>query len=56
MKNPEALEVKDGYIKIFTRPGLGIEVNEEMVRREAGKGEPHRNPIVRGANSEIREW
>ena len=56
MLNPEFLEVKDGHIKLFTRPGLGVEVNEEMVRREAGRGTVHRNPVVRGDNGEIREW
>lgn len=55
MLNPELLHVEDGHIKLFTRPGLGVEINEEMVRREAGsliRG----NPVVRGKNGEIREW
>lgn len=56
MLNPEFLKVENGHIKLFTTPGLGVVVNEEMVRREAGKGEPHRNPVVRGGNGEIREW
>ena len=41
MRNPDLLKVENGHIKLFTRPGLGVEVDEEMVRRQAGKGRPH---------------
>ena len=33
MKNPEVFAVKDGSIGLLTGPGLGIEINEELVRR-----------------------
>jgi galactonate dehydratase len=32
-KNPEVWDVKEGYIGLLTGVGLGIEVDEEMVRR-----------------------
>lgn len=56
MTNPEMLAIKDGHIELLTRPGLGVEINEELVRSEATKGERFGNPVVRGGNGEIREW
>jgi D-galactarolactone cycloisomerase len=38
----EAFEVRDGFVSVPTRPGLGIEVNEEAVRSYAVRGEPTR--------------
>jgi D-galactarolactone cycloisomerase len=38
----EAFEVRDGFVNVPTRPGLGIEVNEEAVRSYAVRGEPTR--------------
>ena len=31
----EPLELRDGFITVPTKPGLGIEVNEDVVRRYA---------------------
>ncbi|KAF4995461.1 hypothetical protein FDECE_12784, partial [Fusarium decemcellulare] len=40
IKNPEIWDVKDGYIKLMTGPGLGIEVDEEKVRELSKNAEP----------------
>lgn len=35
VRNPEVWRVEEGYIKLMAGPGLGIEVDEEWVRRRA---------------------
>ena len=37
-------------------PGLGIEVNEEFVRRKAAEGHRWRNPIWRHTDGSFAEW
>lgn len=59
MKNPEVFTVKEGSIPIMTAPGLGVELDEELIRREAeeaAKLEPWINPLFRGDDGSIREW
>lgn len=50
LKNPEVFTVKEGMIDLLTEPGLGITINEELVRRcaEEHKDFSWRNPIFRG--------
>ena len=62
MLNPEVFQVKDGRVDVLQGPGLGIEINEPLVRETAKKyGEmkeyrPWRNPTWRGEDGELREW
>jgi galactonate dehydratase len=59
MKNPEVFAVKQGAIELLTGPGLGIELNEELIRseaQEAAKLDPWINPIFRGPDGAVREW
>lgn len=56
VKNPEVWNVKDGYIEILKGPGLGIEVDEEMVRRESVGAKAWVSPGFIGPGGEIREW
>lgn len=56
VKNPEVLDVKDGYMKLPTGPGLGIEVDEDWVRREAKDAKAWVSPGFIGPGGEIREW
>jgi galactonate dehydratase len=56
MNNPEVFEFKDGYIDVFTGPGLGIEVNEEKVREMAKAGHAWKNPVWRTASGVVAEW
>jgi len=51
--------VKDGAISLLTTQGLGVELNEEMIREEAEKAkglEPWQNPVFRGDDGSVREW
>lgn len=47
---------KDGYVKIPDGPGLGIEVDEEHVRKMAEIGHNWRNPVWRHKDGSIAEW
>ena len=55
-KNPEVWNVKDGYIELMKGPGLGIEVDEEQVRRLSKDIKAWVNPMFSGPGGEIREW
>ncbi|GHT42851.1 galactonate dehydratase [Bacteroidia bacterium] len=54
--NPEVFEFKNGYIDLFTGPGLGIEVNEDTVREMAKIGHSWKNPVWRTASGVVAEW
>lgn len=45
-------------VSLLTGPGLGIEINEELVRKQAvdSKDFSWRNPTWRGPDGGIREW
>jgi len=55
-KNPEVWNVKDGYIDLMKGPGLGIEIDEEQVRRLSKNAEPWVAPGFIGPGGEVREW
>ena len=54
--NPEVFDYADGYVKIPSGPGLGIDVNEEYVKERAAVGHRWRNPIWRHADGSFAEW
>jgi galactonate dehydratase len=49
-------EYEKGYVKIPDGPGLGVEVNEEHVRKMAEVGHNWRNPVWRHKDGSIAEW
>jgi galactonate dehydratase len=55
-KNPEVWNAKDGYIDLMTGPGLGIEIDEEEVRRLSVGAEAWVSPGYIGPGGEVREW
>ncbi len=56
MKNPEIFDVKDGCVDIPQTPGLGVELDEDVVREMARHPHSWRNPAWRGPQGELREW
>jgi len=40
IKNPEVFDIKDGHVMNPTGPGLGIEIDEDMVRKIAKETSP----------------
>jgi galactonate dehydratase len=56
LTDPSVFAYHDGYVAIPQGPGLGIEVNEEMVVRMAHTGHRWRNPVWRHADGSFAEW
>jgi len=56
LKNPEIFRYKDGYCDLLTGPGLGVEIDEEYVRKMAVEGHDWHNPIWRDSDGVIAEW
>ena len=54
--DPSVFVYKDGFVAIPQGPGLGIEVNEDMVVRMAKDGHRWRNPVWRHADGSFAEW
>lgn len=50
------LRVEEGFLPIPQGPGLGIEVDEEVVREKAREGHAWRPPVWRHADGSISEW
>ena len=50
------LEFVDGHIELLTGPGLGIEVNEDEVRRVDKVGHHWRTPLWRHSDGSLAEW
>lgn len=56
IKNREIFEYKDGDCELFSAPGLGVEVDEDYVRRMAEEGHNWHNPIWRDREGAVAEW
>jgi galactonate dehydratase len=46
----------DGHASLPEAPGLGVEIDEQAVRRAAEVGHRWRNPIWRASDGSFREW
>lgn len=54
--NKEVFKYENGFVKIPEGPGLGIDINEEHVRKMAEMGHNWRNPLWRHNDGSIAEW
>jgi galactonate dehydratase len=54
--NKDVFEYNDGYVKIPEGAGLGIEINEDFVRKQAKIGHNWKNPVWRHQDGSIAEW
>lgn len=54
--NPEVWTVKEGYVDVPSGPGLGVEINEELVRELARDSKAWESPTYSGPGGELREW
>ncbi|MGH3642226.1 MAG: galactonate dehydratase [Mycobacterium sp.] len=54
--DPTVFEYVDGFVKIPSGPGLGIEINEDYVAQRAAEGHRWRNPVWRHTDGSIAEW
>lgn len=56
LSNPELLTYRDGNCDVWDKPGLGIEINEEYVRKMAEESHDWHNPIWRDEDGVVAEW
>lgn len=56
IKNPEVFDVKDGYVEALTGPGLGIEIDEAVVRKVSETSIPWPLGGFVGKDGGFREW
>lgn len=56
ISNPSAFHYEDGFVNIPQAPGLGVEVNEALVREKASSSPDWHNPIWRHPDGTIAEW
>jgi galactonate dehydratase len=52
----QVFKYDQGYVRIPEGPGLGIEINEDHVRKMAQIGHNWRNPLWRHADGSVAEW
>lgn len=56
VKNPEDFRFIDGYVQLPSRPGLGVDVNKELVVEENKQPHSWKNPVWRHRDGSIAEW
>jgi galactonate dehydratase len=56
LKDKSVFALEDGFVKAPTGPGLGIEVDEDLIRALAREMKPWRNPIFRTRDGNFAEW
>lgn len=54
--NKEDFAFVDGYVQLPKRPGLGVEVNRELVLEENRTPHSWKNPVWRHKDGSIAEW
>ena len=54
--DPGVFHYQNGFVLLLTKPGLGIEIDEEKVRAAAAVGHRWRNPLWRNSDGSIAEW
>jgi galactonate dehydratase len=56
VRNAEDFQITDGYFKPLSKPGLGVEVNEEAVIEASRSAPDWRNPVWRHKDGSVAEW
>ena len=56
LQDPSVFQYENGYVYKTRKPGLGIEINEEKVRKAAEVGHQWRNPVWRTEDGVVAEW
>lgn len=56
LRDKDIFAFSNGFVKIPDGPGLGIEINEDHVRKMARTGHQWRNPLWRHDDGSIAEW
>ncbi|AEF83821.1 DgoA protein [Treponema primitia ZAS-2] len=56
VKDKNVFRYSDGYVPVSTAPGLGIDIDEDMVRERAKIGHHWKNDVWRNADGTAAEW
>ena len=56
VKNKEDFAFVDGYVRLPVKPGIGVEVNRELVLEENRMPHSWKNPVWRHRDGSIAEW
>lgn len=56
IKNPEDFSFTDGFVNLPKKPGLGVEINKDLVEEENRTPHHWKNPVWRHADGSIAEW
>ncbi len=56
LKDPDVFIYQNGHVELLQKPGLGIDIDEEYVRKMAEQGHDWHNPIWRDADGAVAEW
>ena len=54
--NKDDLSIKEGFIPVLSKPGLGIEIDEKFVRKMSVVDHNWRNPVWYGKDGSLLEW
>ncbi len=57
VNNPEDFDMSDGFLHALTKPGLGVEVNEEKIIKASQECDVNwHNPVWRHPDGSVAEW
>ena len=56
LKDKSVFSYAQGFTQTLDGPGLGVEVNEELIREKAAIGHNWKNPIWRNYDGTVAEW
>ncbi len=56
LKDPNVFVYRGGHVDLLEKPGLGIEIDEDYVRKMAEEGHDWHNPIWRDSDGAVAEW
>ena len=54
--NKDDFKFTDGFVELPKKPGLGVEVNKDLVTEENKTPHQWKNPVWRHADGSISEW
>lgn len=56
LKDPSIYRYKQGFLELITKPGLGVEINEDVVKKAAESVVTWKNPVWRNYDGTVAEW
>ena len=56
LEDPKVFRYQNGAVPMPAKPGLGVDIREDLVRQRAEEGHHWKNPVWRNADGTIAEW